>query len=73
MNKPLTVVFKEDQTLSPDGVSNITYKKGVPHTSHTNIEHRVFSSMIEKGLAELPSEQKAPHPGQKVKKPKETK
>lgn len=71
----LTIKFKQDQTLSPDGVNPKQYKKGEVHTAHTNMERRIFEHMVEIGRAEetLIKKQADASPGRKVSPPKERK
>lgn len=67
----ITVIFKEDTELAPDGLNTRLYEKGEKYTSHTNIERMLFEHMIAQGKAEEALVGKAP--GQKVSLPKERK
>lgn len=65
--KNLTVVFKDDHTLSFDGINTKEYKKGEAYTASYPQEHRVFDSMVMSGQASVYAEQS------KTAKPEETK
>jgi len=72
----ITVKFKENQTLSFDGINIKEYKKGEPHQATSAHEARIFNSFVENGKADLVTgekEVKATPSETKVTKPKSKK
>ncbi len=72
MADQVTVQFKDDQKISPDGISVENYKKKKAYTSRSNIEKRIFEHKVQKGEAEYVT----PGEGEsktKTAPPKETK
>lgn len=68
--KKMTVTFKDDHTLSYDGINVKEYKKGEVYVATHPQEQRVFESMVDSGSAEVYTEKQVEPKEVKVVTPK---
>lgn len=66
----ITVKFKEDTPIALNYIDATVHEKGKQYTASTNMQRKVYESMVQQGKAELVSPVKEPAPkGQKIQKP----
>lgn len=66
----LTITFKDDHTLSYDGINVKEYKKGEVYVATHPQEQLVFQSMVSNGSAQVYTEKKVEPKEVKVTTPK---